>query len=88
MNIVVGTDDEMPHTQNGLLAATSVSVPNVAPFLPRKEVLSSPHSVDDTHLLNNMNEDKNSSRTNDYVPLQNLPRITIQDTDHVDEFNV
>jgi hypothetical protein len=50
-------------------------------------VLSSPHSVDDTHLLNNMKEGKHGSRNNDCVPLQNLPRITIHDTDHGNEFN-
>jgi len=83
LNIVVGTDDEMTCTT----AATSVSGPNLAPFLHRKEVLSSPHSVDDTHLLNNMKEGKNGSRNNDCVPLQNLPRITIHDTDHGNEFN-
>lgn len=77
-NKSVGTDDETTCTQNGFLAAT---------FLHRKEVLSSPHSVDDIHLLNNMKEDKNGSRNNDYVPLQNLPRITIQDTDHGNGFN-
>ncbi|CAG2217008.1 unnamed protein product [Mytilus edulis] len=90
-NKSVGTEessDEYVYTKNGLLAATSTSVPNLAPFesKTKKQFISGAHSVHNISILNNLGEENAHSRKTRDIPLKDLPRITISNGET--EFNV